>query len=52
MRTLGEEALQPRFGVRHRVRPRHADRVEAARSRALDQRAFDVIRIGQKSRSA
>ena len=52
MRALGEKAFQPLFRLRHCIRLRDADRVEAERLRLLAQRSFDFLRLAQKSRSA
>jgi hypothetical protein len=52
MCAVGEEAFQPRLGLRHRVGLGDADRVEAARACLDDERGFDFFGIAQKSRSA
>jgi len=52
MRAVGEETLQPRFGVRYRIWLDNADRVEAVRAGPDDERRFEFFGIAQKSRSA
>ncbi len=51
MGALGEKALEPFFGFRHRVGLGDADGVEAELSRLLRQRGPDLGCV-QKSRSA
>jgi hypothetical protein len=45
MCAIGEETLQPGFGLRRRIRLGDTDRVEAARDGALDQRSLDFNRV-------
>jgi hypothetical protein len=52
MGAFGEKAFEPRFRFRHRVGPRDACDIEAARARPFDQRRLDFVPIGQKSRLA
>jgi hypothetical protein len=47
----GEKLAQPIRCERDRARPHNADRIEAANSRRLAERRFELDR-GQKSRSA
>jgi hypothetical protein len=41
MLVLGNEALEVRFRVSESVRPRHANRVKALRTRLLGERRLD-----------
>jgi len=43
MAAGGEKFLKPRRGVRDRIRPGDADRLEAFGAGACDQRAFDAL---------
>jgi hypothetical protein len=52
MRALGQKLLEPVLGLRYRLGPRDADRVEAVRARGFGERGFQRNRIIQKSRSA
>lgn len=52
MGAVGEEAFEPRLGLRRRIGPRDAGDVEAALIRLGDEGGFDLKRICQKSKSA
>ena len=52
MQAFGQEVRQPRLCLRRSVRPGDADGAEAERPGALGQCDFDLLRVGQKSRSA
>jgi hypothetical protein len=52
MRTIGDEAVEPRFGLGHGVGLGEANGIEAARTRLFDQRGLDRGGVAQKSRSA
>jgi hypothetical protein len=41
MLALGQEALEPRLGLRGRIRARHPDDVEALLARGVDERVLD-----------
>jgi hypothetical protein len=50
--AIGEKAVEPRLGLRDRIRPGDADDIEAECESVLLQRIFGSGRIAQKSRSA
>ena len=52
VRTIGEEAFEPRFQFGHGVGFGNAERIESARARSLRERSFDRSGLFQKSRSA
>jgi hypothetical protein len=52
MLAVGEEAREPRLGLRDGVRPGDAESVEAVLARCRRQGGLERRRVAQKSRSA
>jgi hypothetical protein len=52
VRTIGEEAFEPRFQFRRGVRFYNAERIEPARACLFGERGPDRGGFAQKSRSA
>jgi hypothetical protein len=52
VRAFGEKALEPRYGLRRRIRLGDANDIEAAGACLLGERGLDLAGIAQKSRSA
>jgi hypothetical protein len=45
MLTFGDEALEVRLRLTQRIRPRHADDIEAVRARLARERIFERGRL-------